>query len=199
MDNTVLCRLKQQTQKIMIYLMAECWLDPEELCSKYYDMTLKGLDEKTIPRLYRANLLHGYYCPSKKKIFILEKSYLALLKHIFYTRTLQLQSLNEPIIKVSVPEYVSCKETEFRSIVGRDLVSIAELLDNYSNMNPMIFNPAFIRKLIELDILIWKWGKKVSELLVFLPSFDLLMEYRQFTLNQNIVLKKTIERKSGKQ
>lgn len=164
------------------------WLSTVDILRKYEGLCLeKNFSRKFIIKLFRANLLRGYYDSHNKKFMILEESWLDLVKHVLYNLYLQVHQISGEQINFSIPPY--CHKTlTIRYNLDKNWYTATELLDEYNQLETdRIFDVAFIRQLVHCGLVRGGYDPKEKITQILKASFIELLLYRDYILQQNMI------------
>jgi len=161
------------------------WHTVEDIRRKYPKIFLEdGFTASFIGLLYDADLLRGKFDRTKRQILILDESFLDLLKHIQYNFLIQATSLPGDEIKFSVPPYCSCNTVK-RWEPGEHWYTPTEILKEYPRLTEdRIFNEHFLSQLAHKNIVRGKFDYTDKCTLILKPSFDELINYRNYVIDQ---------------
>lgn len=164
------------------------WLSTVDIQRKYEGLCIeKNFTRKFIIKLFRANLLRGYYDTHGKKFMILEESWLELIKHVNYNLYLQIFPLDSDPIKFSIPSYCP-KPTVVRYSLEKNWYTPTEILEEYRQLEQeRIFSVTFISQLVHCGLVRGGYDPKEKSTHVLFASFLELLLYRDYILQQNMV------------
>ncbi|HXU26374.1 MAG TPA: hypothetical protein VN698_04020 [Bacteroidia bacterium] len=169
-----------------MYRKEDLWLDAEDIRRKYPKLFIEdGFTASFIGLLFDANLLRGRYDRTKRQVFILEESFIDLLKHMKYNYLIQANYLPGDEIKFSIPPY--CCLTEVVTIKeNKHWYTPTEVLELYPKLyQEKIFNESFIGQLVHKNIIRGKFDSTEKCTLILKPSFDELLKYRNYMIEKN--------------
>lgn len=164
------------------------WLSTVDIRRKYEGLCEeKGFGRKLIVKLFRANLLRGYYDQHYKRFMILEESWLEMVKHINYNLYLQIFPTGDEPIRFSIPTY--CHNVGIvRYDLEKNWYTPTELLIEYEKLrDDKIFDIVFIKQLVHCGLVRGGYDPKEKLTIVLLASFIELLLYRDYILRQNMV------------
>jgi len=164
------------------------WLSTVDILRKYESLCVeKNFGRKFIVKLFRANLLRGYYDSHNKKFMILEESWLELIKHVNYNLYLQIFPIDTEPIKFCIPPYCG-KLAVLPSSLEKNWYTPSELLEEHDKLlTDKIFDITFIRQLVHCGLVRGGYDPKEKITQVLRPSFIELLLYRDYILQQNMV------------
>jgi len=164
------------------------WLSTVDIRRKYEGLCEeKGFSRRLIIKLFRANLLRGYYDSHNKKFMILEESWLEMIKHVNYNLYLQIFPLNDEPIKFSVPTYCNNLK-QIRYDLEKNWYTPTELLAEYEKLrDDRIFDIFFIKQLRHCGLIRGGHDPKEKVTIILLASFIELLLYRDYILQRNMV------------
>jgi len=169
---------------------ANVWHTVEEIRKKYPKIFLEdGFTASFIGLLFDADLLRGKFDRTKRQILILDESFLDLLKHIQYNFLIQATSLPGDPIKFSVPPYCSCYTIKSWE-ADKHWYTPTEIFNFYPKLTEdKIFSENFLSQLAHKNIVRGKFEYAEKCTFILKPSFDELLNYRNYVIQQKIVLR----------
>lgn len=164
------------------------WYTVEEIRRKYPKMFLAdGFTASFIGLLYDADLLRGEYDRTKRQVLILEESFLDLIKHIQYNHLIEATSYLSDGIKFSIPPYAACNTIKVWE-PGEYWYTPGEILKCYPKLaQGRIFSEHFLSQLANKYIVRGKFDYSDKCTLILKPSFDELINYRNWVVQQKII------------
>lgn len=164
------------------------WLSTIDIRRKYEGLCEeKNFNRKFIVKLYRANLLRGYYDSNHRRFMILEESWLELVKHVNYNLYLQIFPIDGEPIRFSIPPYC-LKLSQIRYDLEKNWYTPTELLEEYEKLkDDKIFDITFINQLVHSGLLRGGHDPKEKITQILVASFIELLLYRDYILQQNMV------------
>ena len=173
----------------MIHKKEVLWLDAEGIRKKYPTLFIEdGFTSSFIGLLFDANLLRGRYDRKKRQVFILEESFIELLKHIKYNYLIQASKLPGDDIKFSIPCYCSIPKLIIYDL-DKYWYTPTELLALYPQLaKEQLFSESFIGQLVHKHVIRGKYDSIEKCTLILKPSFDELLKYRNYLIDKNKIL-----------
>jgi len=164
------------------------WLSTVDIRRKYEGLCEeKNFSRKFIVKLFRANLLRGYYDSTHRRFMILEESWLEMVKHVNYNLYLQIFPIEGEPIKFSVPTYCN-NLNQVRYDLEKNWYTPTELLEEYEKLKyDKIFDVVFIKQLVHCGLIRGGHDPREKVTIVLLASFIELLLYRDYILQQNMV------------
>lgn len=164
------------------------WLSTVDILRKYEGLCIeKNFTRKFIIKLFRGNLLRGFYNSHFKKFMILEESWLELVKHVNYNLYLQIFPLDDEPIRFSIPTYCN-NLNRVRYDLEKNWYTATELLEEYNDLQmDKTFDIVFIRQLVQSGLIRGGYDPKEKITHILRASFIEFLLYRDYILQQNMV------------
>lgn len=162
------------------------WLTTKDILTKYHNYCDdKNITERFLVRLYDADLLIGYNDRKKRKVEILESSFLELVKHIAYNFACKSSYTNTE--SISAPHYCYQQQQKRYSEIKYEWYTATEII-SYSPelLDSRYFTVEFLNELTEKFVLRGKYDASMRTNLILHPSFLELMKYRNYTMKLNM-------------
>jgi hypothetical protein len=176
-------------QEVAMWKKTDVYLTIEDIEKKYPDFFKR--DKKAFAEficlLFDVGFLRGYYDRHKRKIFILEESWIDLLKHRNYNLSLQMYNVSDNP-KFSIPPPYCNDEFPKTYIYDKYLYTPTELLKLFEFLKCIpAFTTKFINMLVKTGMVRGNINLTEPYVEVLLPSFIEFLKYRDWVIQKNLI------------